>query len=68
MSPSLPETLMLKAVVYIPSALCLAACLAIPVLYLHRCIDAGTYNAALLAASLGWFLCAAALAARRKRS
>jgi len=58
---------MSKAVVYLPSVLCLIACLIIPLLRFHGRIETGTYNAALLIASIGWFICAAGLAARRKR-
>ncbi len=58
---------MSKAVLYFPSALCLIACLIIPLLYFQGRIKTGTYNAALLVASIGWFVCVAGLAARKRR-
>jgi len=45
------------------SAVSLAVCLIAPVLYLLGRIGDGSYKGLLLAGSIGWFLCAAALSA-----
>jgi hypothetical protein len=46
------------------AVLCLAGCLAVPVLYFMGSFDAVTYKGLLLAVSLGWFVFATAWAAR----
>ncbi len=57
---------MSRGIVVLPAALCLIACLLIPMLFFHGQITSEAYKSALLIASLGWFLCAAILAGRSK--
>jgi cephalosporin-C deacetylase-like acetyl esterase len=47
------------------AVLCLAGCLAVPVLYFIGLFDAVTYKRVLLALSIGWFVFATAWATRR---
>jgi hypothetical protein len=51
----------------LPAGLCLIACLIFPVLYFQGRIAPATYKSALSAATVGYFVCAAMLAARGKR-
>ena len=48
------------------AALSLGTCLAAPLLFFAGRMDAAGYKTLLLAASLGWFVCAVFLVARRK--
>ena len=48
------------------STLSLAACLSFPVLYAMGRISSESYKLLLLGGTVGWFVCAAALAAKNK--
>ena len=58
---------MSKGMLVLPAALCLITCLAVPMFYFHGIMGPGTYRSALSAATVGYFICAALMAARRKR-
>jgi hypothetical protein len=51
----------------LPAALCLITCLTAPIFYFQGVIGQGPYRLALSAATVGYFICAALMAARRKR-
>ncbi len=56
-----------RNLVLIVSAASLAVCLMAPILYLLGRFGDREYKASLLAGSIGWFLCAAALTAAESR-
>jgi hypothetical protein len=56
----------IRTLIIVLAALSLGACLAAPILFFLGRMDAGSYRGVLLAGTLGWFLCAVFLTARRK--
>ena len=57
---------MIRTLVVILAAVSLGTCLAAPLFFFTGRMDAAGYKDLLLAATLGWFVCAAFLVARRK--
>ncbi len=57
---------MIRGLVIVLAALSLATCLAAPILLFRGSVNEAGYKNVLIAGTLGWFICAAFLAARRK--
>jgi hypothetical protein len=56
----------IRTVIIVLAALSLAACLAAPILFFLGSVEMVSYKNVLLAGTLGWFICASILAARRR--
>jgi hypothetical protein len=56
----------IRAIIAAIAVLSLAVCLAAPVFFFLGRIDTPGYRNILLAGTIGWFLCAALLAGRRR--
>jgi hypothetical protein len=57
---------MIRTLFIVLAALSLGACLAAPLLFFLGSVDMAGYKNVLLAGTLGWFICASFLAARRR--
>ena len=57
---------MIRPLIVVLAAVSLGTCLAAPLLFFTGSMDAAGYKNLLLAATLGWFVCAALLVTRRK--